>query len=533
MKKFVSMKVVFYVTLMIISLMVLVSCNNNNNNQTDDPTEKECNHNWVEDEAARIESTCNTYGVITYRCSICNEEKKESMKTLGAHSYINNFCSVCGKRKEGDFEVQMGSVKAYLYRQTGIDFALEIEGNGAMKDYSSASDSDLRKLINKEGIAIKTIKIFEGVTTIGDYAFTDFAECLNVFELPSTLTKIGKHAFERCSLIESVSLPKNVTEIGDYAYNGCSKIKAIMISSNKCDIGFNAFNDCPYVTSLSMPMNDKIIPSKDDPKSYFGYMFGYQEYTESNVGQYSQTMYDKNIYFNVPVILTEIEIFGDADIPDYYFYSCKYLQKITINDNSTLKKFGKYSFAEMPTLFHVDLENNSLESIGKYAFKNSYKLVEFIATENVNEIGEGAFFGCSDLSKFEFLGNGVVTINRETFKNCISLESFYTGSVCTTIGSDAFKYCSKLKEFHIGIAVNSITNGALPDKMYITDKLIIDSSVIANENTDYFNIFGGTKYIYVLKSIKLEENAYFKTKYTKDKNLSSRNADYDIYYIPD
>lgn len=62
--------------------------------------------------------------------------------------------------------------------------------------------------------------------------------------IPNSVTKIGRHAFENCSALQSIEIPNSVTEIGDSAFIGCSSLKNIEIPNSVTRIGNYAFDGC-------------------------------------------------------------------------------------------------------------------------------------------------------------------------------------------------------------------------------------------------------------------------------------------------
>ena len=56
---------------------------------------------------------------------------------------------------------------------------------------------------------IKTAEVGEGVTMIGDNAFT-YSLKIGKISLPKTLTEIGYHAFYSCQKLASISIPATV-----------------------------------------------------------------------------------------------------------------------------------------------------------------------------------------------------------------------------------------------------------------------------------------------------------------------------------
>ena len=62
-----------------------------------------------------------------------------------------------------------------------------------------------------------TIKILDGVTSIGNYVFYGCTS-LSKITIPDSVTSIGDYAFYKCTSLSEVTIPKNVSQIGTYAF---------------------------------------------------------------------------------------------------------------------------------------------------------------------------------------------------------------------------------------------------------------------------------------------------------------------------
>ena len=82
---------------------------------------------------------------------------------------------------------------------------LSITGTGAMKDYSSY----LSVPWYSNTSYIKTVEISNGVTSIGERAFSDCSKLTSV-TIPNSVTSIGNYAFN-CSALTSITIPNSVT----------------------------------------------------------------------------------------------------------------------------------------------------------------------------------------------------------------------------------------------------------------------------------------------------------------------------------
>ena len=69
------------------------------------------------------------------------------------------------------------------------------------------------------------------------------------------------------------------------------------------------------------------------------------------------------------------------------------------------------------------------------------KLKTIIFGNNVEKIGERAFFGSVDL-KDVILSNSVLEIEKQAFYCCINVKTIYLGNKITKIGEEAFSSCS-------------------------------------------------------------------------------------------
>ena len=92
----------------------------------------------------------------------------------------------------------------------------------------------------------------EGTTAL---AYHTFYECrsLKSVTLPSTLTDLGRYAFDSCSSLESITIPEGVTTIPELTFAECSSLKEVKLPSTLEEIGGQAFVGCRSLTTLTLP----------------------------------------------------------------------------------------------------------------------------------------------------------------------------------------------------------------------------------------------------------------------------------------
>ena len=105
------------------------------------------------------------------------------------------------------------------------DGVLTISGTGTMTDFMYISKPWL-SLQN----AITEVKVDEGITNIGSYAFHSFSELIKV-TLPSTLKILSNYSFYGCTKLSSVTFsaesPAALEKIEKFAFYRCESLSSV------------------------------------------------------------------------------------------------------------------------------------------------------------------------------------------------------------------------------------------------------------------------------------------------------------------
>ena len=246
-----------------------------------------------------------------------------------------------------------GSNLTWSFDESGI---LRISGTGAMYDYGLSSNKApwLKPEIMN---SLKSVIIKNGVTKIGDYAFTICYKSTSVW-IPNSVVSIGKYAFSACRGLEKVTIPEGVTSIGQGAFNDCSGIDTIKIPSSVESIGNMAFSGC---TSL----NDITVNSDNATYSSINGILFSKDGTE--------------------LICCPAGKKGLYSIPD------------------GVVKIGKFAFDECSGLTGVSIPDG-VSIIDGYAFGGCSGLTSMAIPSSVTDIMINACNNCSKLSQIYFIG---------------------------------------------------------------------------------------------------------------------------------
>ena len=130
--------------------------------------------------------------------------------------------------------------KVVDYGECGEDAEWVMYDDGTM---IIEGEGEIKGKYKWKSLSIKSVKILDGITSIGEYAFSGCSGLTSI-EIPSGVTSIGEYAFKDCSGLTSMELPAGVTSIGDGAFECCSGLTSIEIPTGVTSIGYDAFRGC-------------------------------------------------------------------------------------------------------------------------------------------------------------------------------------------------------------------------------------------------------------------------------------------------
>lgn len=342
---------------------------------------------------------------------------------------------------------------------------------------------------------------------------------LQKVEMGKNIYGIDPNAFNRCTMLKSITMPKGVTTdnptgSSTYYFNSCRSLKSItiprgfnvsesllvnchglesvLLPGNSTNIGKNQFSACYLLKVLTIPdtvtsigeaslsntnVEKMFLPKKVKffGKNAFNNCYALREVVfEGTATTFESAFYNcynlesfnripdgvatvSNSMFYACYKLKGVELPESVtSIGTYAFFNCNNLQYINIPNS--VKSIGQYAFSGCNSLLRVNIPEG-ISSIPKNVFYRCDALTDVELPASVTSIGEYAFYECDHLKSIN-IPDGVQSIEQYTFNGCKSLASIYIPDSVSSIAFRAFYNCTSLKlvDFSNHMAVPALTN---------------------------------------------------------------------------
>lgn len=314
------------------------------------------------------------------------------------------------------------------------DGVLTILGTGAMTNFTYTDNDESNRPWHSERESIRKVVIEEGVTSIGNFAFS-FCNVQEV-TIPSTVTSIGKRAFMGTPL-SSVVIPEGVKTIGENAFWRCTSLQTITVPASATKFGDHAFDtreyyDGSYHTQLTdIYYGGSMGQWYDAGGGDAAPMVVTIHYNGASGNIIDSGTCGDNAFWKLDKTGT-LTIYGSGAMWDYptseddswwmdwalpwkYYYEA--ISRIVVAEGIT--HIGAYAFCWIDNATALSLPD-SLTTIGQDAFC-SFGGTEIIVPDKVTSIGDFAFNGCENLQTIT-LPAGLQSIGF-CFIECDTLET--------------------------------------------------------------------------------------------------------------
>ena len=316
--------------------------------------------------------------------------------------------------------------------------------------------------------------LFLGSNTQSYYGL--FCDCpLETLYLGRDLSySYGYPPFYNISTLTSVTIGNSVTSIGASAFYGCSGLKEVRISDLVawCNIDFGGPSANPLYYANNLYLNGDLITDLVIP---------------DNVTEIKNSAFYNCSGLTSVVIPNSITSIG----PDA-FHNCSGLKEVHISD--------------LVAWLNIDFGNAYANPLlyAKIMYLNGDLITDLVIPDNVTEIKQFAFCGCSGLTNVE-IPNGVTSIGKSAFNRCSGLTNFAICDGVKTVGEYAFYNSSNLETLYIGNTIESIGDYAFfgcdkikEIKVGLKKPIRGSENIFANATYDNATLYvpNGTKSLY-------------------------------------
>ena len=411
----------------------------------------------------------------------------------------------------------------------------------AFDDFDSFSNEYTGDVIIPESVTYNGTTY--SVTSIGDGTFYKCTELTSI-TIPNSVTSIGSSAFAFCTGLTNITIPNSVTSIGSsafyntawyndqpdgivyagkvlYEYKGAMpENTSIVINDGTLGIAGGAFYGCTGLTNIEIPNSVTNIGNeafvgcnsienidiKDGTETLILGNGGYQAGESGVRGLFSSQYNLKTLYLGRNL---QYQVgYNYLDKYNYYapFHSLKNLKNITIGNNVT--DIGEGLFLGCTNISCVINFSNLWFSKGSTGYgyiayhanrvvnaKNGFIEGEYVFTTN-NTYFLAGYIGNDTIPTLPmYCKNEKYGIGGKAFADCNWITSINIPNSVTSIEESAFSGCTGLTNIEIPNSVTNIGNSAFSGCTGLTSIEIPNS--VTNIGSSAFNGCTG------LKSVKI------------------------------
>ena len=357
-------------------------------------------------------------------------------------------------------------------------------------DFMQYYDYSTKSLLHVNPEIEGKVKVKEGIERINSYAFSDCSYITEI-ELPQSITDIRDYAFSECSSLESLILPDNIKQISYKTFYRCSSLKNIKLPKYLKVIDPFSFDGCSSLESIELPDTLTHISPSCVAGCYN------LKYIICNDAELYLDMSNRLDVFKQWSLSKELKVILNSETLDLSeSVQDKYFQYGTDRDGNKILygPDGKISG-------HIDIPSDIYE-IYKDAFSGT-DITSVYVPENVKQLGENAFFGCSNLREVD-LSDNIQRILPYTFSDCVDLKSIKLPEHLKSIYKYAFQGCAKLESLILPAELNAIEMDAFIGCVSL-EEIFCENEKIYNylsENIQELRDMTGSKNLQIIENME-------------------------------
>lgn len=325
---------------------------------------------------------------------------------------------------------------------------------------------------------IEAVHFPPSVKKIGTGAFYHCTS-LKHLTLPEGIRHIGKDSFRECAGLISVNMQAEKIEIGKKAFFGCKRLEAAAIWAESIKAEQGCFEECGLLEALFFHCGRE-VSFQEDSKEKFGNRrlvmaaLGENDWRfsceyeinekEQSISIIKYTGEEENV--NVPGFLSGLPV---TEIKEEAFLN--QIMPVRVNISSMVQKIGQGAFKGCSSLTRVTLPE-TMERLEKELFFMCVMLETAELPSMLQEIGENAFSGCR-LSEIE-LPENLKTVERGAFSQCVELKRVILPKELKTIGTEAFSGCVKLRHIMLPAGISVLPENTFKDCVGLKSALFLN-----------------------------------------------------------
>ena len=286
--------------------------------------------------------------------------------------------------------------------------------------------------------------------------------------------------------MESITLSEGITAISDNLFYGWNALKSVVVPASVTSIGVSAFADCTSLASVTFASGSQLKSIGDYAfKNTALTTFAFPEVVDGESNVVYITLGQK--LFDGCTELKSVHLSKSVSSIDNVFVGCSAIGTITVAEGNTFFVFtANGSMLTSPTgdgvryIFDAGIDANGVMTIPEGvthisagAFGGNQSVKKIVLPESLREIGDYAFFGCTNLKEVVFnSGSTILSVGNYTFTET-GLDSIVIPTGVTSIGNYAFSGSAlKSVEFkgtiadmgnYLFYACENLTTVVLPD----------------------------------------------------------------------
>lgn len=319
----------------------------------------------------------------------------------------------------------------FSYNASGVITKYDYSCGNEVSIPESIDGVNIKSIANNAFVASDNTKPLQSINMenasyLTTFSFSDFTN-LKYATLPKTLVEIPQKAFFNCPLT-TINLPDTVEKIDKYAFEGTSLSGSLYLPNSLKTIGISAFYGLKLTGTLTIPDSVTTISNE---------AFYNNKFTKLVIGQNSSLTTIGNNAFRNNQISNAIALPKSVITIGNNTFCNNSISKLALNYG--LKSIGNYAFGTNKITGTINIPV-TVEKIDAQAFKsNQIEAVIFNKNSALTTLGSYAFAE-NKISNVIMIPKNLKALQEFTFfSNKISGVTFEEGSQLKSIGKRAFQ----------------------------------------------------------------------------------------------